>query len=29
LITHDPKVAERADRIVHIQDGVLVDEVVA
>lgn len=26
LITHDPKVAERADRVVHIRDGVLVEE---
>lgn len=26
LITHDPKVAENADRAVHIRDGALIDE---
>ena len=26
LITHDPQVAEAADRVVHIRDGVLIEE---
>jgi ABC-type lipoprotein export system ATPase subunit len=29
LITHDPQVAESADRAVHIRDGILVDDEVA
>jgi ABC-type lipoprotein export system ATPase subunit len=29
LITHDPQVADSADRAVHIRDGILVDEVPA
>ena len=29
LITHDPQVAESADRAVHIRDGMLVDDEVA
>lgn len=29
LITHDPQVAESADRVVHIRDGALVEEIEA
>ena len=27
MVTHDPKAAERAHRMVHLDKGVLVDEV--
>ena len=29
MVTHDPKAAARARRVVHLEKGVLVDEVVA
>jgi putative ABC transport system ATP-binding protein len=28
MVTHDPKAAARAGRMVHLEKGVLVDEVV-
>ena len=27
LITHEPEVAEHADRVIHIRDGLVTDEV--